>query len=199
MSVKSITFVRHGNTDWNNEKRSQGHLNNPLSVYGREQAQLVALRLAEERWDVLFSSDLLRARETAEAISAKTVPINGYDVRLREIDRGKLQGTTEAERIAIWGEGWKELDWGEESAESVRARVLHFIDDMMRLYPGKRILVVSHGFLMGQALKGLLKDESTGDQLGNTSVTTVVCNNGQWEYELYNCQRHLSHDLRGPF
>ncbi|MBD2862371.1 histidine phosphatase family protein [Paenibacillus oceani] len=187
-----ITFVRHGVTDHNLEKRAQGHTPNPLNAEGRAQAQLVAGRLAEEQWDVFISSDLRRARETAEIIAAAIgKPVDCFDPRLREMDRGKIADTTEEERVARWGSAWKELDMGQETHESMRARGIGFIEDIASRYAGQNVLVVTHGYFLGQTLKELMKDESTGGDLRNTSVTKVVCNDGKWAYRLYDCVRHL--------
>ncbi|MDF2661412.1 MAG: hypothetical protein K0Q94_4203 [Paenibacillus sp.] len=190
--MASITFVRHGNTNHNIEKRAQGHLDNPLNETGLHQAATVAKRLAEEQWDVLVTSDLLRARQTADAIAeALGMPAMSLDRRLREMDRGLIVNTTEDERVAKWGPNWKELDLGEESCESMRERGLSFIDDIAARYPGKKVLVVSHGYFLGQTFKALMQDESTGDNLQNTSVTTIAFNGDRWEYVLYDCVRHL--------
>lgn len=191
--MTSITFVRHGNTDWNNERRAQGHSHNPLSEIGRAQALAVADRLAEESWDVLISSDLLRAKATAAAVSARIgLPVSHFDQRLREIGRGQIEGTTEEERVRKWGLYWHELDLGQESLEALRARGLDFALDAVRRYPGKRVLAVSHGLIIGQTLKGMMADETTGNDLKNTSVTTVIYEEGGWRYGLYNCVRHLA-------
>ncbi|MFA9556701.1 hypothetical protein ACERII_05320 [Evansella sp. AB-rgal1] len=62
---------------------------------------------------------------------------------------------------------------------------------MVDIYPNKNLLVVSHGLLIGETLKGLLHDETTGRKMGNTSVTTVKHNQGLWEYLVYYCVKHL--------
>lgn len=191
--MATITFVRHGITDHNMEKRAQGHTLNPLNAEGRAQAALVAKRLSGERWDVFLSSDLRRARETADLIAAAIgKPVDGYDRRLREMDRGKIADTTEAERVARWGENWSELDMGQESRESMRARGIGFIEDTASRYAGQNVLVVTHGYFLGQTLKELMQDESTGNELRNTSVTTIARNGGRWEYLLYDCVKHLA-------
>jgi probable phosphoglycerate mutase len=191
--MTTITFVRHGITDHNMEKRAQGHTQNPLNETGRAQAALVAKRLSEEQWDVLISSDLRRARETAELISAAIgKPVDSFDVRLREMDRGKIADTTEADRVARWGENWNELEMGQETQESMRARGIDFVRDIATQYVGRKVLVVTHGYFLGQTLKELLKDESTANELRNTSVTTITRNSGKWEYLLYDCVSHLS-------
>lgn len=191
--MTTITFVRHGLTDFNQEKRAQGHLNNPLNEAGILQVKHVAKRLAEENWDAIISSDLWRARQTAEMIAEQLgVPVSWFDVRLREIGRGQLEGTIEEERIARWGPRWRELDLGEESYASVRDRGMRFVREVAARYAGKKVLAVSHGFLIGQTLKALMQDETTGEQLRNTSVTSVVQNGNRWEYRLYNSIQHLN-------
>jgi probable phosphoglycerate mutase len=190
--MATITFVRHGNTNHNLENRAQGHLNNPLNEAGIRQAEAVAKRLAEEPWDVFLSSDLVRARQTADIISqAIGMPIGGYDVRLREMDRGLIEDTTEAERVAKWGPNWHELDMKQETMESIRRRGVEFIEETVVKYAGKKVLVVTHGFFLGQTLKELMKDESTGEHLRNSSVTTIAKRDGRWVYDLYDCVRHL--------
>jgi len=195
--MTTITFVRHGITDHNIENRAQGHTQNPLNETGRAQAALVAKRLAETQWDVFISSDLRRARETAEIISAAIgKPVDFFDERLREMDRGKIADTIESERIERWGKDWRKLDMGQETHESMRARGMNFIEDITSRYPGKQVLVVTHGYFLGQTLKELMQDESTGNDLRNTSLTIVERHDGRWQYVLYDCIKHLPEDFR---
>ncbi|WJH33585.1 histidine phosphatase family protein [Paenibacillus sp. CC-CFT747] len=190
--VTTITFVRHGITDHNIENRAQGHTQNPLNETGRAQAALVAKRLAKESWDVFISSDLRRAKETAEIISAEIgKPVDFYDERLREMDRGMIADTIEEERVQRWGEKWHELDMKQETHESMRARGLRFMEDIAARFPGQKILVVTHGYFLGQTLKELMGDETTGEKMRNTSVTTVYLDSSKWCYSLYDCIRHL--------
>lgn len=188
----SITFVRHGITDHNIENRAQGHTQNPLNETGRAQAARVAKRLAKENWDVFISSDLRRARETAEIIAAEIgKPVDFYDERLREMDRGLIADTIEEERIQRWGERWHELDMKQETHEMMRARGRSFVEDIWKRFEGKKILVVTHGYFLGQTLKELMCDESTGVKLRNTSLTTILLEGSAWKYSLYDCIKHL--------
>jgi len=190
--MAEITFVRHGVTDFNLEKRAQGHTQNPLNETGRRQAALVAERLSAEHWDVLISSDLKRAHETAEIISAAIGrPVDFFDERLREMDRGRIAGTIESERIERWGKHWRNLDMGQETHDSMRARGMSFVEEIASRFAGKKVLVVTHGYFLGQTLKALMRDESTGNDLHNTSVTTIVRVGGKWEYLRYDCVKHL--------
>jgi probable phosphoglycerate mutase len=190
--MATITFVRHGLTDHNIENRAQGHSQNPLNETGRAQAALVARRISEEQWDIFISSDLKRARETAEFISVATgKPVDFFDERLREMDRGKITDTIETERVERWGENWSQLDMGQETGESMRARGKSFVQDISLRFAGKKVLVVTHGHFLGLTLKELMQDESTGNELRNTSVTTIAHKYGKWEYLLYDCVKHL--------
>jgi probable phosphoglycerate mutase len=129
--MATITFVRHGITDHNIEKRAQGHTQNPLNDTGRAHAAIVAKRLFEEQWDVFISSDLRRACETAEIIAAAIgKPVDFFDERLREMDRGQIADTTDAERIERWGIDWRQLEMGQETHESIRTRGMNFVHDI---------------------------------------------------------------------
>lgn len=188
-----ITFVRHGLTDHNLENRAQGHIQNPLNETGVKQASIVAKRLSKEKWDHFISSDLKRARQTAAIIADEIgKPVDFFDERLREMDRGKIADTIEEERVARWGKNWRELDMKQETDASMRARGREFVEDIAQRYPGEKVLVVTHGYFLGQTLKELMQDESTGNQMRNTSVTTIRHNGDKWEYLLYDCDQHLT-------
>src|SRR5437764_266405 len=116
-----MLLVRHGETDWNRERRYQGHADRPLNETGREQAEALAEELAGERIDVVYTSDLLRARETAEIVAARL----GADVvalrELREIDVGEWEGLTWPEIEERFPEGarrWHEHGFGWEAGET---------------------------------------------------------------------------------
>jgi probable phosphoglycerate mutase len=191
--MTTIAFVRHGQTDWNKEGRLQGGLDVPLNEEGKRQAHLLALRLAEERWDHLFSSDLRRAAVTADVIG-KTIGLKvAFDARLRERRYGRLEGLTAQERIDRWGPDWSSLDHGIESDESIRQRGLDFIADVCSRHPDQRLLVVSHGSLIRHTLKALIAEGDDGDPLENTSVTIIRNEGGRWQLLLRNCTRHLHH------
>lgn len=194
--MTTMTFIRHGNTDWNNEKRYQGHAHNTLSDRGRQQAERVAHRLAKEPWDLLISSDLMRARQTAEIISAHIGrPVDFYDQRLREIGRGKLEGLIGSEIEEKFGVDWREQDLGEETVDSVRERGVRFITDMAERYPAQKLLVVSHGLLIRESLQKLMQQQEEAEGLDNGSVTTIKLTDHGWQYELYNCTKHDAQEL----
>jgi broad specificity phosphatase PhoE len=92
--MTTLLLVRHGETDWNAERRWQGHADVPLNERGRDQAERLAEELENARVDAVYSSDLSRARETAEIVGARLgVPVV-LDPALREIDVGSREGLT---------------------------------------------------------------------------------------------------------
>ncbi|MCI3922278.1 histidine phosphatase family protein [Paenibacillus sp. TRM 82003] len=189
-----IGFIRHGVTDWNLERRAQGQTDIPLNETGRAQARALADRLRGERWDMIYSSDLSRAKETADTVARVLGLEVVADVRLREKSFGDMEGTTMEERVARFGESWATLAFGEESEEAVAERGMAFVADMAERHPGKRILAVSHGALIGITLTHLLPHVDTGPYLRNTSVTIVARAETRWECELYNCAKHIEEE-----
>lgn len=190
-----ITFIRHGVTAWNKEFRAQGHTDNSLDEEGFRQARALATRFSREResWDVLYCSDLLRARQTAAAILETTgIPDVRYDARIREIHCGQIEGTTEPERLAKWGADWRTIDLGIETTEACMERGSGFVRAIADAHPGRRILVVSHGTFIRNTLQALIPDYDTSAHLDNTSVSTIVHDGSAWSCELYNCYRHLA-------
>ncbi|MFC3768166.1 histidine phosphatase family protein [Paenibacillus sp. GCM10012303] len=187
-----IGLVRHGITDWNLQWRAQGHTDIPLNEEGRRQAERLARRLLDESWDAVYSSDLIRALETArKAIEGRGIEVR-TDIRLREVNLGQIEGTTEEDRVSKWGADWKKLDLGAEPREAVADRGVQALEEIAVLHPGKRILVVSHGGLIGQTIPRLVPLGETISFIGNTSVTLVrKAGDGTWACELFNCTKHL--------
>lgn len=149
--MTTILLARHGESDWNRAKRWQGFADRPLTDLGREQAVALADRLRNTELDAVYSSDLQRARETAEIV-ARSKELGVEVVRdLREVDVGSWSGLTHAEAearfpdgYARWlqgGEGW---DDGETYAEMSR-RVTGAILRIAEQHDNGRVLVVAHG------------------------------------------------------
>jgi broad specificity phosphatase PhoE len=149
--VTTILLARHGESDWNRAKRWQGQSDRPLTDLGRVQARALAERLAVTELDAVYSSDLQRARETAEIVARS----RGLDVEvvaeLREVDVGSWSGLTRSEaeqrfpeayrRWVAGGEGWDDGETYEQLSERVVGAVYAIAAD----HPGERVLVVAHG------------------------------------------------------
>jgi len=187
-----ICFIRHGVTDWNIEKRIQGQTDVPLNAIGIQQAKALSNRIKYEKWDLIYSSDLTRAKVTADIVAGPLGLQVHTDPRLREMYCGDLEGTTLDERIQRWGEDWRNLSLGVEDDESIAERGMAFVEDIAEKHRGKNILVVSHGALIRKTIKKMIPHKDTTEPLHNTSVTIVIRNDIQWECELYNCIQHLN-------
>ncbi|MEK3786937.1 histidine phosphatase family protein [Paenibacillus sp. FSL K6-1230] len=187
-----IGLVRHGITDWNYEYRAQGHTDIPLNDEGRRQAELLAKRMENEEWDYIYSSDLSRALETAQMIGRiKNIEVK-TDPRLREMNGGLIEGTTEQERVNKWGYGWSKLDLGIEPNDEIVARGMKCIMDICERHPDKKVLIISHAALIGRTLKKLIPHVDTEVHLDNTSVTILNKSQVRWDCALYNCTIHLT-------
>ena len=149
--MTTILLSRHGESDWNHTKRWQGFADRPLTERGRQQAEDLADRLDDTELDAIYSSDLQRARDTAEAVARR----KGLEVRttrdLREVDVGSWSGLTRAEAearfpeaYARWlqgGEGWEDG----ETYEQLATRVVRAMNRIATEHEGGRVLVVAHG------------------------------------------------------
>jgi probable phosphoglycerate mutase len=149
--VTTLLLARHGESDWNRAKRWQGFADRPLTDRGRRQAEELADRLDETDLDAVYSSDLQRARHTAEVVARR----KGLEVRttpdLREVDVGSWSGLTRAEAEARFPEAYARWLKGEEgwedgeTYEQLAARVVKAMKRMAAAHDGGRVLVVAHG------------------------------------------------------
>lgn len=186
-----IGFVRHGITAWNDELRAQGSSDIPLNEEGLAQAWRVAERLSAESWDIIYSSNLSRAHETAKAIANKTgIPLQ-LDDRLRERGGGLIEGTIEEERVKKWGSNWRQMDLSMETQESLIERGTSFMEELVGKHENQRILIVSHGAFLRRLLQNVVPHFNFDESLKNTSVTSIVMMDKQWECSLYNCTKHI--------
>ena len=150
--MTTILLARHGETDWNRDYRWQGHSDPPLNERGREQARVLAARLAGTPLDAVYASDLRRALETAEIVAAELgLPVTLVPA-LREINAGSWEGLTaeeierrEPELYARWvatgDPGWQHGETHAALAERVYQAVFAIADR----HRGGRVLVVCHG------------------------------------------------------
>lgn len=145
-------LLRHGETEWNTEKRIQGSANSPLTAKGREQTAKWLPTLAAYHWDRICASDLGRVRETVAILNARLELPVVFDPRLREQGWGDWEGLTLpdvqrrfqdelARRVAM---GWGFAAPGGESRKAVKDRVFSALREAADRWPGRGILVVCH-------------------------------------------------------
>ena len=153
--MTTILLARHGETEWNRIGRYQGWADPPLNETGHVQARTLAEQLRSMPFDAVYSSDLRRARETAEIVAGPHgVPVI-VDPGLREVNVGAWSGLTRAEVERRFPGGERP---GGETREQHAERVLAAAERIARAHPGQRILLVSHGGTM-RALRLHVSDE----------------------------------------
>lgn len=147
-----VTLVRHGQTDWNLERRIQGWTDIPLNETGRRQARDAAGALADREWDRVVVSPLSRATETGEIIAGRLgLPAPTPEDGLRERAHGAIEGLTFSERQARFP-GSAEVP-GMESRQEVVERVERAFERIEADGPEDRVIVVSHGGVIGSLLR----------------------------------------------
>jgi 2,3-bisphosphoglycerate-dependent phosphoglycerate mutase len=201
-----VTLIRHGETAWNVNGRWQGQAAVPLNDEGRRQAML----LAEHLWPraaefaAIYSSDSIRAHETAELVASRLDKAVQLDARLREIDLGEWQGLT-SEEVQAWdgerlqkvrADSWNNPRPGGESFAQVAERALSAIHEFVERHQGEHILAVSHGGTIRCVLQRLGIDVGGTFPVGNTSLTVLLhshngANETPWKLDVFNLTDHL--------
>lgn len=179
-----VLLIRHGETEWNRDQRVQGHYDVPLSERGVRQAERLAEWLAEEALGAVYSSDLQRARITAEILAGDQIPVR-LEPRLREARFGLFEGLTSAEIQAAYPEAY--LAWrhdairhrppGGETLEDLQERCMEALAEHLPEHPGQTVAVVAHGGPVRVMVCGLLDlPMSVYPRLRveNTAVTRIL-------------------------
>jgi|TARA_B100000929_G_scaffold87851_1_gene68718 probable phosphoglycerate mutase len=187
MKETEIILIRHGETEWNSQQRMQGHSNSDLSEVGRGQIQALGELMKNVSFDHIYSSDSLRARQTAEAITQYSGHTLQFDQRIREKNLGVFEGLTSTEAKERHPEIYRlfktaganyVIDEG-ESTQQLLERALEFIEEIRLRHPQERVVMVTHGgvvrVLMKHAL-GLSIDAPTRFIIKNTGIFGLIWN-----------------------
>lgn len=205
IAAAELILVRHGETAWNREGRLQGHTDIPLSEAGLVQADELAARLAAEDFDALYSSDLLRARQTAERLARCTGHEIVVDPRLRERNLGVLQSFTREENARVHPEVFERYRRGEadyvipggESASQFFERVIGALTAIATELVGRRAVIVCHGGVLDALYRVAAGEGPEGPRrttLLNASVNTFRYRDGRWTLHLWGDVSHLGRD-----
>jgi broad specificity phosphatase PhoE len=198
-----IILVRHGETLDNKNHIIQGHRQGLLTKSGIVQAKKAGLRLKEESIDVIYSSDLKRAKGTAKQI-AKYHNIKVIsDRRLRERNFGKYDGKHRDILLKAIKKSGKDFDTfkprGGENIRDIEKRSKQFFNELLEKYPGKNIMIVSHGYFILISLIYMMNDSNKNYKKylhKNTGVSIFDLykdknNNLKIKIEKINCTKHL--------
>ncbi len=173
--MTTILLTRHGETDWNAERRVQGHTDRPLNGAGVAQAQTLASELSGEHLDAVYASDLVRALDTARAVAEprglSVIPVP----ELRERNFGTWEGLLDTEILERFPQAetgpWGDDETQEQLAERVLAALFRIADD----HPGGQVLVVSHGGPLRAALR---RCGASSERIVNCQVARLAVEDG---------------------
>jgi len=185
MKETEIILIRHGETEWNSQQRMQGHSNSDLSSVGQAQIQALGQWMKNVPFDHIYSSDSLRAKQTAEAITQFSGHKLKIDLRLREKNLGVFEGLTSEEARERHPEvfslfktaGSKYVIDEGESTQQLQDRALEIVDEIRIKYLEERVLLVTHGGFIRVVMKhslGLSLETPTRFLIRNTGVFRLV-------------------------
>ena len=185
MKETEIILIRHGETEWNSQQRMQGHSNSDLSSVGQAQIQALGEWMKNVPFDHIYSSDSLRAKQTAEAITQFSGHELKIDLRLREKNLGVFEGLTSEEARERHPEVFRlfktagskyVIDEG-ESTQQLQDRALEIVDEIRIKHLEERVLLVTHGGFIRVVMKhslGLSLETPTRFLIRNTGVFRLV-------------------------
>lgn len=204
--VTRFCLIRHGETDWNSEKRIQGQIDIDLNASGRAQARAVAAGLAGQAFAAVYSSDLRRAWHTAQIAAAALGLAVSPALTLRERHFGVMQGVTSAEARQHLPDVHRhhqartpdyDFDTG-ESLIDFAARVLSGLDELAGRHAGASVLAFTHGGVLDivhRAASGRALDAPRDFTLPNAAVNWVAHEGDGWRVILWADCRHLQRAL----
>ena len=187
MTNTHIGLFRHGQTDWNINFLLQGVTDIPMNDTGIEQVKTAAQAVKREDWDLILTSPLGRARETASILGERL----GFD-QIHELDLLIERTFGEAEGLAYeqWKSKFSNLDEipGGESRTQLISRSQLLLDTISEQHPGKRVLAVSHGALIRTVLALSSNDSlpKEGERLSNASLNIVSHIDSSWAVTKYD-------------
>ena len=185
MKKTELILIRHGETEWNSQLRMQGHSNSNLSAVGQAQIRALGQWMKNVPFDHIYSSDSLRARQTAEAITQFSGHMLQFDQRLREKNLGIFEGLTTEEarerhpevfRLFKTAGSQYVIDEG-ESTQQLLDRALEAIEVIRHRHHQKRVLLITHGGVVRVLMKhtlGLSLDSPTHFFIKNTGVFRLI-------------------------
>jgi probable phosphoglycerate mutase len=188
-----LSIVRHGQTEWNLHQLIQGSTDIPLNSTGRAEAAETGVRLRARHWDAIVASPLQRADETARIIAGELgLPSPKIIPELTERHHGEIEGLSFAERQLRFPDGV--VVPGLESRQDVLDRVLPALGRVSAAHPGRSVLVVTHGGVIGTLIRHATNGERPhhNEFIANGSVHDFAWRDGDLVLEHFDAAvRHL--------
>ncbi|NLK44653.1 MAG: histidine phosphatase family protein [Tissierellia bacterium] len=200
--MTKLYLIRHGQSEWNILSKVQGQKDANLTNIGREQARKLGKRLIDENIDIIFSSDLSRALETAEIISSMINKPVVESKEIQEINFGPWEGLTLAEIQKKYKEEY--LIWmkkpdkfkleGAETLDNLKNRVMKYVEKVLIENKDKNIAIVSHNATLKIIILNLLGMGNAfykNISLNNVSLSIIECRQYNNVLTLLNDTSHL--------
>jgi len=185
MSGTVLGLFRHGQTDWNLDLRLQGTAEIPLNSHGVEQVRSATKNLELDSWDIVLTSPLGRAKQTADIILAE---MTGTELVVEPMLIERSFGIGEGMLYSEWHEKYGQLEQipGAESNSSITLRSRQLLDLILEKYSGAKILAVSHGALIRYLLTEVSQGSvpPAGERLQNASLHMLRHGAG-WELDAW--------------
>lgn len=189
--MTTLCFVRHGETNWNVQGKLQGKTDIPLNSNGIAQAKESATFLANQTWDLVMTSPLKRAKNTAEIINEQLKLPFVLNDSFMERSFGDAEGLSLPERMATY----PDYDYpNQEARATFEKRLIEGMQEIAENYDAKRVLLVAHGAVIN-AILAILSDGELGSgktSLHNACLSTFTFDGTDWTIENYNQVDHLT-------
>ncbi len=197
----TVYLTRHGQTEWNLEKRLQGHGNSPLTEFGINRAKELSKRMKDIKIDKIYTSPIERAYKTACIVRGdKDTEIKIHE-GLKEMNFGDYEGRI-TEDVMKENPDWDisaimrgNLEMRAPNGETlgeVRKRVNSAMKDILEENEGKSILIVGHGITLKAILAFFNDEEANNEVMGQATLTKVIVDNDNFKIEFKNDGRHFT-------
>lgn len=208
-----LCLIRHGETDWNAGKRVQGQIDIPLSTLGHAQARATGNALKDEGFAAIYSSDLIRARQTAEATAHLAQPPQPHahcplilHAGLRERHYGIFQGLTYAEAEQQHPQAYarhkaRDVRFAPDGGESLLtliARLNSTFDEIVRRHAGAAVAIFTHGGVLDIVHRQASGSELTTPRdfgIPNCGISWIEVLHGHWTLLSWGERAHLDQSL----
>ena len=201
-----LCIVRHGETDWNAERRIQGHINIELNANGRSQAEATARGIVDHQFAALYSSDLARTVQTADTLARVAGLTVFAEPGLRERHYGRMQGRTYEEMLAedaAEAERFRQRDLhddfgGGETLPGFADRIYSTIERLTLAHAGQVLLLVTHGGVLDVIYRRAVGRDLSSPRdfvVPNAALNWVEVGPQGWRLLAWADRRHLVQTL----
>ena len=206
MNVTRICIVRHGETDWNLERRLQGQLDTDLNAEGRAQAKATAQGLEQHGFAAIYSSDLRRTMQTATVLAERLALDVRPEAGLRERNYGVFQGRTATELARDYPDAHArflarnpDYDFGHgESLRNFAVRVSETIERIASRHAGQTLLLVTHGGVLDIVYRRITGRDLSGPRdfpVPNAALNWIEISHEDWGLLAWADRSHLERTL----